>query len=405
MKKLLSYLIAMMLTLSLAFVAVACDPTDDGDADDVETGFKYELVTEVDDGEDPFYKITGFGISNEDAEKIADGDYSSVASYREITIPTSYTELDGATENYAVKEIDMSAFANQPLFTKITVGSNIKKIGEGAFAGCSNLTELVLPFVGSKIDAVNEERMFGYIFGNTATENSTSVTGKLHQRVDETGTVISSEEDLTYSVPTSLKKVTIVNSATNIASISECAFYGMTMLEEVIIPATVETIENHAFYGCTSLIKMELPKTVKEIGDYAFTGNTALYRVEFANDSVLEVIGAHAFEGCSLLNSSKVQNVVPLDLPVGVKEIGEYAFNGCTSIKEINLSKLTNLQVLETGVFANCTNVIKVTVKNGLTYKNGAFNGCTNLEKAGVVLTEGAFDFAGVNKFAFDFEI
>ena len=419
MKKLFSYVIAIVLTLSLAFVAFGCDNTKGDDGEDVATGsFKYEIVTEqrdgttqevdedgnpvVDDFGDPvyeqveykFYKITGFTVSSEDAEKMADGDFSTVEKYRKITVPETY------------EEIAMSDFASQPIFTEITVGDNIKKIGEGAFAGCTNLTSLSLPFVGAEVDAVNEFKLFGYVFSDAVTDGSSLVTGKLHQRVDETGAVISSEEDISYYIPDSLKKVEI----RNVTEISECAFYGMATLEEIVLKGNVTKIGNHAFFGCSSLLKMELPETTLEIGDYAFSGASSLYSVSFGANPVLEVIGSHAFDGCSLLNSSYVTVNNPFTLPTTVKEIGAYAYKGCTSIKNIDLSNLANLTVYETGVFSGCTALVSVNFNgvSGLKIRTGAFNGCTLLKKGGlyvngvnnVVLLQGAIELD-----SFDFGI
>lgn len=428
MKKLLSYFIAMILTLSLAFVAFACDKEEQEEENVVTGQFKYELVTEKrdnlekpeldDDGKEvkddlgntvyekkdyKFYKITGFTVSSDDATKIANGDFSTVSKYREITIPTVYTELEGATENYPVEEIGMSALASQAIFTKITVGDNIKKIGEGAFAGCSNLKELSLPFIGNELTAVNELKLFGYIFSDSVTENATAVTGKLHQRVDASGTVISSEEDITFNVPTSLEKVIIRNET----EIKECAFYGMTMLKEVVLPSALTNIANHAFFGCASLLKMDIPNTVTEIGDYAFSGATSLYKVNYdIENSELTTIGAHAFDGCALLNSSYVQDKVVLKLPKKVATIGEYAFSGCTSIKEIDFTNLT-LNVYETGVFKGCTALTKVNVNkvNGVVFKIGAFNGCALLEADGVLNNGAEFNFDGINPDVFDFDL
>lgn len=422
MKKLLSYVIAILLSLSMAFVFVACDDGADDDESIVTGNFEYEIVTEErdssvaekdKDGNDKlddfgnvvyekedykFYKITGFTVSSDDATKMADGDFSTVTKYRSITIPADYTELNGATEDLPVEEIAMSAFANQIIFTEIKVGNNIKKIGEGAFAGCSNLQTLELPFIGASADAVNEARLFGYVFGDAVADGSATCTGKLHQRVDASNSVISSEEDITYYIPESLTKV-ILN---NVTEIGECAFYGMTTLKEIIIPSTVNYIANHAFYGCTALMKIDIPAAVTEIGNYAFSGDTSLYAVNYNENSVLETIGNNAFDGCSVLNSSYVNDTVVLKLPSTVKYIGKNAFNACTTIKSVDLSNLAQLNTIETGTFAGCTalNKVKFAASTTITVKNGAFNGCTNLVKTGVdkngatiTCQVGAFDF------------
>lgn len=433
MKKILLYVVAVILSFSTIAFVVGCDKDDSGDASAVTGNFKYEIVTEERDSTTPkldesgnelldefnnvvyekedykFYKITGYTVSSDDATKIANGDFSGLT--REITIPTDYTGLDGATEDLPVEEIGVSAFANQLIFTKVTVGDNIKKIGEGAFSGCLNLKTLELPFVGKSADAVNEERLFGFVFGTSSTDGTgttTSITGKPHQRVDASGEVISSEEDISYYVPTALEKVVL----RNVTEISECAFYGMTTLKEVVLPNTLTEIANHAFYGCNSLLTVKIPAAVTTIGDYAFSTATSLYDVEFANDSVLENIGAHAFDGCSLLKSSYVNDDVPLKLPSTVTTIGENAFASCTSIKTVDFSNLTSLKTIETSAFSGCTSLIQVkfgvNVGEKLVIRNGAFSGCTLLTKDGLYVNganTGIESYLEVKTGAFLFEL
>ena len=430
MKKLFSYVIAIILTLSLAFVFVGCDNETEEDENVATGAFKYEIVTEKrdgttaktdDDGNEvkddfgntvyeqvdyKFYKITGFTVSSDDANKMADGDFSTVEKYRKITIPATYEDLEGATENYPVEEIGMSAFSGNIIFTEVVVGNNIKKIGEGAFAGCTNLKVITLPYLGESADAVNEKRLFGHIFGDAVTsDGNTAVTGKLHQRVDASGTVVSGEEDVSFYVPASLEKVVL----NNVTEIGECAFYGMTTLKEVVMPASVASIANHAFSGCTSLLKVEIPDAVKEVGDYAFSGCTSLYAVKFGTASVIESIGDYAFSGCTLLNSSYVSLDVTLTLPATVKTIGKYAYQGCTAIKSVDFSNLANLTVYEKGVFSGCTALAKVNFKSNanLIIKMGAFNGCSSLTKNGL-LVDGVKNDTFVSSHAefeaFDFE-
>ena len=405
MKKLFSYVIAIILTLSLAFVFVGCDNETEEDENVATGAFKYEIVTEKRDGttaktdvdgnegkddigntvyeqvDYKFYKITGFTVSSDDANKMADGDFSTVEKYRKITIPATYEDLEGATENYPVEEIGMSAFSGNIIFTEVVVGNNIKKIGEGAFAGCTNLKVITLPYLGESADAVNEKRLFGHIFGDAVTsDGNTAVTGKLHQRVDASGTVVSGEEDVSFYVPASLEKVVL----NNVTEIGECAFYGMTTLKEVVMPASVASIANHAFSGCTSLLKVEIPDAVKEVGDYAFSG-------------------------CTLLNSSYVSLDVTLTLPATVKTIGKYAYKGCTAIKSVDFSNLADLTVYEKGVFSGCTALVKVNFKSNanLIIKMGAFNGCTSLTKNGILVDGVKNDtfVSGHAEFeAFDFE-
>ena len=151
MKNFFSKLIIIVLTLALSLTFIACDK--DGDGEVRVTGkYEYKVMTGTnDDGTSyKYYAITGYQVSSEDAESISKNDYSNIdVKHREITIPATGEELGAPNKEYKVEEISAGAFTSAKILTKVTVGSNIKKIGSGAFANCTNLTEITLPFTGA----------------------------------------------------------------------------------------------------------------------------------------------------------------------------------------------------------------------------------------------------------------
>lgn len=76
------------------------------------------------------------------------------------------------------------------------------------------------------------------------------------------------------------------------------AFYGCSLLKEVILPETVETIEEYAFSSCTTLEEITIPASVTNIAANAFEECTALktikgtkgsYAETFANLSLIHI--------------------------------------------------------------------------------------------------------------------
>ena len=109
---------------------------------------------------------------------------------------------------------------------------------------------------------------------------------------------------------------------------------------------------------------------MKEIGDGAFNGCTSLKAVNLP-DSVKE-IGDGAFNGCTSLKT--------VNLPDSVKEIGNSAFKGCTSLKKIAVPD----SVTEIGskAFNGCRKLTAMNAgKNVSKVGDGAFAGCTSLKK------------------------
>ena len=125
-----------------------------------------------------------------------------------------------------------------------------------------------------------------------------------------------------------------------------------------IIPEGVTEIEANTFRGCTSLTSVVIPEGVTEIGRWAFEGCTSLTSIVIPS-SVTEISGT-TFEGCSSLTSivveegnsvydsregcnaiietatnTLVQGCNSTIIPSSVTEIGENAFEGCSSLTSV----------------------------------------------------------------------
>ena len=86
-----------------------------------------------------------------------------------------------------------------------------------------------------------------------------------------------------------------------------------------------DIIGEHAFSGCSSLTSVNIPSSVKWIGSYAFYGCSSLTNINIPS-SVTE-IREYAFDGCSSLISVKI--------PSSVTSIGGSAFSGCSGLRSI----------------------------------------------------------------------
>jgi len=170
-------------------------------------------------------------------------------------------------------------------------------VEKGAFAGCTNLESITLPFIGwrkyESSDLVGS--MFGSIFGEDAISGQGGITWQ----------ECYGENDVTvwgkHAIPRSLTTVTI----TDAQFIPAGAFSKCSNLESITINqknsnASIPTIENKAFYGCTSL-----------------------FEFNFSTIAGLDTIGRSAFENCYVLGK--------IDIPSGVKYIASSAFANCIS--------------------------------------------------------------------------
>jgi hypothetical protein len=112
------------------------------------------------------------------------------------------------------------------------------------------------------------------------------------------------------------------------------------------------------------------------IGDYAFNGCSSLALLNLPRR--LETIGIFAFENCIYLRE--------ISLPQALTQIGNTAFKGCSSLRELSLP--ADLTQIGNYAFQNCISLrwVKWPVSAadavlGTTTASNAFNGCTNLKK------------------------
>lgn len=124
-------------------------------------------------------------------------------------------------------------------------------------------------------------------------------------------------------------------------------------IKSVFIPEGVERIESGhisignmgAFAECDYLSSIVLPYSMKEIGEHAFYGCTSLVSVEFKNPDT--IIKSYAFQGCIKLSEIK--------FPLGTEfEINERAFADTLYIKKMNEERRISEENISIGLCSYC---------------------------------------------------
>ena len=335
-----------------------------------------------------------------------------------FTPPADYTlvipdEIDGK----AVTAIKASAFKGKTNFTSLTIGSNVKTIGDQAFMNCTKLTGSVVIhnsvtslgtsiFEGcSNLTAASFED--GYtldyipkwlVWGTNITTFVIPPSVKyIHQgafkncknmtsiEIPATVTTINKEAFMNC---TSLTEITIPSSITsmeenvfngsgivtaNIAceTLGQSAFNGCSKLTTVNLLNGVKTIKSSAFSGCSKLTTVSIPASVTTMESSAFYGCSLLSTVSFAEDIQLETIPESAFSNSGLTS---------ITIPVSVKTIGNNAFQGCNKLTEVIFPANTQVSAIGSYAFSSCTLLPSFIMPNTLTtLGTNVFNSCSKL--------------------------
>jgi len=142
-------------------------------------------------------------------------------------------------------------------------------------------------------------------------------------------------------------------------------FYDNQTLETVTIPDTVEIIESRAFGSCYSLETVYGGANVREIESHAFSGCRMLSAYPWSDE--LESIGDYAFLATGLTEiilPSEVRTIgnlafancfqlVKIEIPEGVEEIGRGIFDGVENIPELIGYASSDYLIVGQGILIN----------------------------------------------------
>ncbi len=174
-----------------------------------------------------------------------------------------FTNLKSVTfaDNSQLTKIGENAFCGCSQLTEITIPDGVTTIGSSAFNGCSNLASVTIP------DSVTT--IGGSAFGFCG--SLTSVT------IPDGVTTIGS---YAFRHCSSLESVTI---GKNVTSIADYAFWDCKKLTNVTIPVSVISIDNNAFKECSSLTIVNYKGTQEQWSQISIggNGNDALTNVNY----------------------------------------------------------------------------------------------------------------------------
>lgn len=141
--------------------------------------------------------------------------------------------------------------------------------------------------------------------------------------------------------------------------------------DNIKIGSSVKKIEDYAFKDC-NFSEINVPFGVEEIGNNAFENCRNLKNVNLS-DSIV-IIGNNAFKGSSPRE---------INIPDSVITIGNSAFSGCYELQSVKLpAKITELK---NGVFKDCSELNSINIPAGLVNIDwSVFEGCAKFNNVQV---------------------
>lgn len=292
---------------------------------------------------------------------------SEVISYVSSGNKASLTEFEIASN---ITAIDTNTFEGCVNLTSIAIPDSVSTIGAGAFSDCDKLT----------IYCNADSKPSGWASNWNA--DSTVYWGSIGGYVQGGITyVVSKSGSVSMIVPKTISGKVVIASA---IELKESQYY-------------VTSISNDIFSNCVNMTSVEIPSSVTSIGATAFDGCSKLESIK-----VDERNSKYASQDGILYNKAKTTFVyVPkaikgaLSIPDGITSISESLFQGCGNITSLELAD--SVKSIGNHAFNNCVGLTSITIPSGITsIGDNAFISCDNLTTA--TLPTFALDYISKNK-------
>lgn len=349
-----------------------------------------------------------------DIAVITEGAFTGCAGLYTVNLPQSLTDIDGGAFEGSgivsiiipegVTVIEESTFADCERLSSVTFPRHLVTIEKNAFSGCLELESVKLY---NTVESIGESAFYGCeslvsveipdsveAIGKSALEGCVSLKTLV---IPFVGSARDTNENMSYLLGesvASLKKITVTDSD----QLPECAFMGLSTVEEIILPREMYTVGDYAFSGCSSLKSLEIPSTVTYLGEYSLEGCVSLEKLtvpfvgvrrdestgimmlfnSMPSDTLKEVtitqtdsIPDNCFEGCEYIEKIVIDTYV--------ESIGAYAFSGCSSLSEITLPD--TVESIGDYAFSDCKMIRSIVLPENLTYLStlGTFENCYKL--------------------------
>ena len=323
----------------------------------------------------------------------------------EMTILRGYIGT-GATAAIpsSVVTIKANAFKYNSTLTALdfSAADNLTTIGNKAFYGCSNLTEIALPdnvsSIGTDAFANGVKNLVYNGSAGSATDkwgatvrNGTIDNGFVFSDQEKTNLMAYGGSDASIEIPATVTQIAN-NAFRNNDALTAVDFSKATVLT---------TIGSNAFYGCANLAEISLPNNVTTIGSDAFANGVKNLIYNGGAGSETDTWGAMVrngvLDGDFVYGNQAKTNLkkytgsdASVEIPATVIEIASHAFVNNNNLTAVDFSKATGLTTIGDYAFYNCSNLATADFSNATaltTIGNYAFYNCDKIASVAIPAT------------------
>lgn len=310
-KKILAGILAVNLIVSSVSMPALCvyaqeadttqesvveEPQDDAASTQQNTTETTEATSEYEEPEVDSFRSTEEGVSDSSNQPEPDAQGFTI----EDGVLTAYSGTDkNIVIPDGVTEIRTGVFQNNTDIESVTFPDSLKKIGDFAFSGCTNLNcELKFPEFeneNGKIEGLEE-------IGSSAFNGCSGFTGDLYIP----NSVVLMENRAFYGCSGFTGELHI---STMLSSIQAETFYGCGFTGELIIPDNVDQVGCSAFSGCKRITSVVIGKNLRVINPSVFENCTGIKSIVYGEN--VTNIDVNACLGCSGVSEITYWSVTP----------------------------------------------------------------------------------------------
>ena len=257
-------------------------------------------------------------------EYIGEFAFADCAELKSVELPSALRTIDenafmgsgltAITLPQGLADVESGAFGNCAQLKSAAVPGSLVKLGEDVFDGCDALETVSVPE-----GALAEE-----LLRDAGLEEQLRLTAAAPDALNWSGKRGALEWSLRGGVLTVSGVTELPDFAASAIGAAPWSPMGSTV-EKLVISGDVERIGSYAFWNLSHLSEVELPAALTEIGDYAFGACGALETLSLPRN--LRSIGAGAFAFC--------QGLTELTLPEGLESVGDDAFRMCSGVTRV----------------------------------------------------------------------